>query len=76
MPLLKPPEPVITQRRYYLRIEDSLAQTMQRYAEFMGSDNLDQLTSFSLMRNGTQGFSSFVTRAGRMCGPSSWRSKG
>ena len=55
MPLLEPPEPVIAQRRYYVRIEEPLALTMERYAEFLGTDNLDQLTSSSLMRNGAPG---------------------
>ena len=48
MPLLKPPEPVVIQRRYYLRIEESLAQTMARYAEFLGTDNLDHVVSQAL----------------------------
>jgi len=43
MPLLKPPEPVITQRRYYVRIEEPLAQTMQRYAEFLGTPSIDHV---------------------------------
>src|SRR6266704_3692944 len=37
MPLLKPPEPVIAQRRYSMRIEEPLALTMERYAEFLGT---------------------------------------
>jgi len=45
MPLLKPPEPVIAQRRYYVRIEEPLALTMERYAEFLGTDNLDHVVS-------------------------------
>lgn len=48
MPLLKPPEPVIAQRRYYLCIEEPLALTMERYAEFLGPDNLDQVVSQAL----------------------------
>ena len=48
MPLLKPPEPVFIPRRYYLRIEESLAQTMERYAEFLGTDNLDHVVSQAL----------------------------
>jgi hypothetical protein len=48
MPLLKPPEPVVIQRRYYLRIEESLAQTMERYAEFLGTENLDHVVSQAL----------------------------
>ncbi len=48
MPLLKAPEPVVIPRRYYLRIEESLAQTMERYAEFLGKDNLDHVVSQAL----------------------------
>src|SRR5216683_41796 len=48
MPLLKPPEAAITPRRYYLRIEESLAQTMERYAEFLGTDNFDHVVSQAL----------------------------
>ena len=48
MPLLKPPEAAIIQRRYYLRIEESLAQTMERYAEFLGTDNFDHVVSQAL----------------------------
>jgi hypothetical protein len=48
MPLLKPPEPVVIPRRYYLRIEESLAQTMERYAEFLGTHNLDHVVSQAL----------------------------
>ena len=48
MPLLTPPEAAITQRRYYLRIEESLAQTMERYAEFLGTDNFDHVVSQAL----------------------------
>jgi hypothetical protein len=43
MPLLKSPEPLITQRRYYVRIEEPVAQTMQRYAEFLGSPTIDHV---------------------------------
>jgi Isoprenylcysteine carboxyl methyltransferase (ICMT) family len=45
MPLPKPPEPVIAQRRYYVRIEEPLALTMERSAEFLGTNNLDQVGS-------------------------------
>ena len=48
MPLLKPPEPVIAQRRYYLRIEESLAQTMERYAEFLGTASIDHVVTQAL----------------------------
>ena len=39
MPLLKPPEPQIAMRKFYVRIEEPLALTMERYAEFLGTDN-------------------------------------
>ena len=48
MPLLKLPEPVIAQRRYFARIEEPLALTMERYAEFLGTDNLDHVVSQGL----------------------------
>ncbi len=48
MPLLKPPEAVITQRKYYLRIEESLAQTMERYAEFLGTASIDHVVTQAL----------------------------
>ena len=34
MPLLKPPEPQIATRRFFVHIEEPLALTMERYAEF------------------------------------------
>ena len=37
MSLLKPPKPLITKRKYYVRIEQPLAATMERYAEFLGT---------------------------------------
>jgi hypothetical protein len=46
--LHKPPEPGIIQRRYYLRFEEPLALTMERYAEFLGTDNLDHVVSQAL----------------------------
>jgi hypothetical protein len=40
MPLLKPPEPQIAMRKFFIRIEEPLALTMERYAEFLGTDKL------------------------------------
>jgi hypothetical protein len=48
MPLLQPPEPVISLRRYYLRIEEPLAQTMERYAEFLGTSSIDHVVAQAL----------------------------
>jgi len=48
MPLLKPPEPQLATRRLYLRIDESLAQTAERYAEFLGTDKLDHVVSQAL----------------------------
>jgi hypothetical protein len=48
MPLLKPPEPQIAIRKFYVRIEEPLALTMERYAEFLGTDNLDHVVSQAL----------------------------
>ena len=48
MPLLKPPEPRLATRRLYLRIDESLAQTAERYAEFLGTEKLDHVVSQAL----------------------------
>lgn len=48
MPLLKPPEPQVATRRLYLRIEESLVQTAERYAEFLGTTKLDHVVSQAL----------------------------
>src|SRR5438552_17498165 len=48
MPLLKPPEPQIAVRRFYVRIEEPLALTMERYAEFLGTDNLNHVVAQAL----------------------------
>ena len=48
MPLLKPPEPQIAMRKFYVRIEEPLALTMERYAEFLGTDNLDHVVCQAL----------------------------
>ena len=48
MPLLKPPEPQLATRRLYLRIDESLAKTAERYAEFLGTDKLDHVISQAL----------------------------
>ena len=48
MPLLKPPEPQLATRRLYLRIDESLAQTAERYAEFLETAKLDHVVSQAL----------------------------
>jgi hypothetical protein len=48
MPLLKPPEPQIAMRKLFIRIEEPLALTMECYAEFLGTDNLDHVVSQAL----------------------------
>jgi hypothetical protein len=48
MPLLKPPEPQIAMRKFYVRIEERLALTMERYAEFLGTDKLDHVVGQAL----------------------------
>lgn len=48
MPLLKPPKPQIATRKFYFRIEEPLALTMERYAEFLGTDSLDHVVSQAL----------------------------
>ena len=43
MPVLKPPQPVIAQRRYYVRIEEPHALTMEQDTESLGTDKLDDV---------------------------------
>ena len=48
MPLLKPPEPTVAKRKYYIRIDEPLAVTMERYAEFIGAHSADHVISQAL----------------------------
>ena len=48
MPLLKPPEPQVATRRFFVHIDEPLALTMGRYAEFLGTDNLNHVVSQAL----------------------------
>ena len=48
MPLLKPPDPKIPTRKYYVRIEEPVALTMERYAEFLGTTNVEHVVTQAL----------------------------
>jgi hypothetical protein len=48
MPLLKPPEPTVAKRKYYVRLNEPLAVTMERYAEFIGAHTADHVISQAL----------------------------
>jgi len=48
MPLLKPPEPTVAKRKYYIRLDEPLAVTMERYAEFIGAHSADHVISQAL----------------------------
>ena len=48
MPLLKPPAPTVAKRKYYIRIEEPLAMTMERYAEFIGANSADHVITQAL----------------------------
>jgi hypothetical protein len=48
MPLLKPPEPKTATRKLYVGLEEPLALTMERYAEFLGAHSLDHVVSQAL----------------------------
>jgi len=48
MPLLKPPAPTVAKRKYYIRIEEPLAVTMERYAEFIGANSADDVIAQAL----------------------------
>ena len=48
MPLLKSPEPPVAKRKYYIRIAEPLAQTMERYAEFISANSIEHVISQAL----------------------------
>jgi len=48
MPLLKPPEPTVAKRKYYIRLDEPLAVTMEHYAEFIGAHTADHVISQAL----------------------------
>lgn len=48
MPLLKPPDPKIPTRKYYVHIEEPLALTMERYAEFLGTQSVEHVVAQAL----------------------------
>jgi hypothetical protein len=48
MPLLKPPEPTVAKRKYYIRIDEPLARTMERYVEFIGARSADHVITQAL----------------------------
>ena len=48
MPLLDPPKPEIPKRRYYVRISEPLAITMEKYAEFLQTDSIDHVITQAL----------------------------
>ncbi len=48
MPLLRPPDPQIPTRKFYVRIEEPLAATLDRYAEFLGATGIDHVVNQAL----------------------------
>src|SRR5258708_17800792 len=48
MPLLRPPDPQIPTRKFYVRIEEPLAVTLDRYAEFLGATGIDHVINQAL----------------------------
>jgi hypothetical protein len=48
MPLLRPPEPTVPKRKYYIRLDEPLAAAMERYAEFIGGHTADHIISQAL----------------------------
>ena len=48
MPLLKPPDPQVPKRKLYVRIEEPLAITLDRYAEFLGTTGIDHVVNQAL----------------------------
>ncbi|HZS72293.1 MAG TPA: hypothetical protein VFA13_10675 [Candidatus Acidoferrum sp.] len=48
MSLLKPPAPEVTKRKYYIRIDERLAQKMEKYAEFINARTVDYVIAEAL----------------------------
>jgi hypothetical protein len=48
VPLLKPPGPQVPKRKYYLRIEEPLTLTLERYAQFIGASSVDHVIAQAL----------------------------
>lgn len=48
MPLLRPPDPQVPKRKFYAQIEEPLAVTLNRYAEFLGTTGIDHVVSQAL----------------------------
>lgn len=48
MPLLRPPDPQVSKRKFYVRIEEPLAGTLDRYAEFLGTTGIDHVVNQAL----------------------------
>ena len=48
MPLLRPPDPKVPARKFYVRIEEPLALTLDRYAEFLGTTGIDHVVNQAL----------------------------
>lgn len=48
MPLLRPPDPKVPTRKFYVRIEEPLAITLDRYAEFLGTTGIDHVVNQAL----------------------------
>ncbi len=44
MSLLKPPPPEVTRRKYYVRMDEPLAQKMEKYAEFLAANAANHVT--------------------------------
>jgi len=48
IPLLRPPDPKIPTRKFHVRIEEPLAITLARYAEFLGTTGIDHVVNQAL----------------------------
>lgn len=48
MPLLRPPDPQVPKRKFYVRIGEPLAETLDRYAEFLGATGIDHVINQAL----------------------------
>jgi|SRR5579862_216838 len=48
IPLLRPPDPQLPKRKFYVRIDEALAVTLDRYFEFLGTTSVDHVVNQAL----------------------------
>jgi hypothetical protein len=65
VPLLKPPDPQVPKRKYYVRIEEPLALTLERYAQFIGASSVDHVIAQGIAKFGSRLTATFKSVTGK-----------